>query len=369
MRLALREMRRRPNRFLTATLVLVLIAMLLMLLGGLLDGLIKRSTSAVDAQRADLVVLSSTAEKSFLRSRVTPEQRAQIADVPGVRRVGGLGVSQLAARVPGNSPRDLADVAVFGYQIAPSGVPAPPGSNQVYADRILESDGVKTGMTLRLGPARTPVKVAGMVDGTSYSGAGALWGSPSTWRTVQNANRPGSAVGPGVFQVLVVQTDGDTDAVARRIDAATDGATETVSRSEAIDAIGGVRQQRSVFNQIIGVTVIIAVIVVALFFALLTVERISLYGVLKAIGARSRTLFGGVVLQAVIVSLIAAIVGGLFAVLFDVLIPPDALPYELLPSRLVVSTIALVLASIVGSAFSLRRVLRVDPASAIGRTT
>ena len=49
------------------------------------------------------------------------------------------------------------------------------------------------------------------------------------------------------------------------------------------------------FNQIIGVTLVIAVVVVALFFALLTVERVGLYGMLKAIGARSRTLFGGVV--------------------------------------------------------------------------
>ena len=52
------------------------------------------------------------------------------------------------------------------------------------------------------------------------------------------------------------------------------------------------------FNQIIGVTLVIAIVVVALFFALLTVERIGLYGMLKAIGARSRTLFGGVVVQA-----------------------------------------------------------------------
>jgi putative ABC transport system permease protein len=362
-------MRRRPSRFLTATLVLVLIAMLLMLLGGLLDGLISRATSAVTAQRADLVVFSSTAEKSLLRSRITPEQRAQVADVRGVERVGGLGVTQLAARVPGNGPRDLADVAVFGYQVAPSGVPAPPGPGKVYADRILEADGVETGMTLKLGPARTPVEVLGFVDATSYSGAGALWASPSTWRAVQDANRPGASVGPGVFQVLVVQSDGDATAVARRIDAATRGSTTTVSKSEAVDAIGGVRQQRSVFNQIIGVTVIIAVVVVALFFALLTVERTSLYGVLKAIGARSRTLFGGVMLQAVVVSVIAALVGALFATLFDALIPPGALPYELLPRRLLFSSVALVLASIVGSAFSLRRVLRVDPASAIGRAT
>ena len=109
--------------------------------------------------------------------------------------------------------------------------------------------------------------------------------------------------------------------------------------------------------------------VVALFFALLTVERIGLYGMLKAIGARSRTLFGGVVVQAVVVALIAAVIGTGFAVLLDVALPPGTIPYQLLPSRVVISGVALVLAAIVGSAFSLRRVLRVDPASAIGRAS
>jgi putative ABC transport system permease protein len=368
-RLALREMLRRPGRFATAAVLLTLIAMLLMLLGGLLDGLILRSTGAIRAQRADLVVFSSTAEQSFLRSRVTPETRAQVAAVPGVTSVGGIGVTQLGARIPGNGPRDLADVALFGYQEAPKGVPAPPKAGEVWADSILQDNGVKRGQTIELGPARTPVKVVGFVDDVSYSGAGSLWAAPQTWRDVQNANRPASSVAPGVFQALVVRTDRDPSSVATAIDRATGGATETVSRTEASDAIGGVKQQRSVFNQIIGVTLVIAAVVVALFFALLTVERVGLYGMLKAIGARSRTLFGGVVAQAVAVAVTAAVVGTAFAVLLDVLLPPGATPYQLLPSRVIISSVSLVLAAVVGSAFSLRRVLRVDPASAIGRAS
>jgi putative ABC transport system permease protein len=368
MRLALREMRRRPGRFATAAVLLTLIAMLLMLLGGLLDGLIRRSTGAIRAQRGDLVVFSSTAEQSFLRSRITPETRATIEAVPGVAGTGGIGVTQLGARVPGNGPRDLVDVALFGYQLRPEGVPAAPPTGQALADRVLQDEGVEQGDVLRLGPARTPGRVVGFVDDVSYSGAGSLWSSPETWRAVQNENRPGSTVGPGVFQALVVRTSSDPATVARRIDRATDGATTTVSRAEAADSVGGVRQQRSVFNQIIGVTVVIAIVVVALFFALLTVERIGLYGMLKAIGARSRTLFGGVVVQASIVALLAAAIGTVFAVLLDVALPPGAIPYVLLPSRVVVSTASLVLAALVGSTFSLRRVLRVDPASAIGRS-
>jgi putative ABC transport system permease protein len=370
-RLGLREMRRQPGRFGAAVVLLALLATLLMLLGGLLDGLIRQATGAIEAQRADLVVFSSTAERSLLRSRITPEVRAQVAAVDGVERVGGLGVSQLAARVPGAGPRDLTDVAVFGYQLAPDGVPRPPRAGEVYADRSLEPDDVAVGDVLEVGPARSKLKIVGFVDDTSYSGAGALWASPETWRTVQNANRPASAVGPGVFQALVVKTDSDADsgAVGDAIERATNGSVEVVSVSAAANAIGGVEQQRSVFNQIIGVTVVIAAIVVALFFALLTVERLAVYGMLKAIGARSRTLFGGVVTQAAVVALIAAIIGTGVAFVLDRVLPPGAIPYELLTSRVVISTVALEVAAVAGSAFSLRRVLRVDPASAIGRAT
>jgi putative ABC transport system permease protein len=142
-----------------------------------------------------------------------------------------------------------------------------------------------------------------------------------------------------------------------------------VSIDAAANAIGGVEQQRTVFNQIIGATLVIAAVVVAMFFALLTVERIALYGMLKAIGARSRTLFAGVALQAALVALIAAVVGSAFALLLDRVLPPGTIPYVLLPSRVVFSSAALLVAALAGSAFSLRRVLRVDPASAIGRST
>ena len=45
MKLALKELRRRPGRFSTAAVILTLIAILLMFLGGLLDGLIASSTA------------------------------------------------------------------------------------------------------------------------------------------------------------------------------------------------------------------------------------------------------------------------------------------------------------------------------------
>ncbi len=363
MRLALRELVRKPGRFATATVILTLIAILLMFLGGLLDGLIRSSTGALRAQDADAIVYSDTAQASFARSRIGPDLRAEIEALDGVDEVGGLGLVQLGARVPGNGPRDLADVALFGYELAPDGVPAPPPAGQAYADEVLEADGVEVGMTIELGPARTPVEVIGFVSDTSFNGQGGLWADSATWHSTLAANRPDAQLADGVFQALVVRGDDD---VAAQIDAATGGATDSYTVDGAVNAIPGVQEQQNTFNQIIGVTIAIALVVVALFFALLTVERTALYGVLKALGARSRTLFGGLVVQAVVVTLVAAVVAGALVVVLDLLIPPGSIPLYVTPSRILTSVALLLLAAVIGCAFSLRRVLRVDPASAIG---
>ncbi|MCB9372067.1 MAG: ABC transporter permease [Microthrixaceae bacterium] len=366
--MALRELRRRPSRFATATTILALIAVLLLFLGGLLDGLVRDATGALRAQDADLVVYSSTARDSFFRSRITPEERARVEAVDGVEAVGGLGVALLGGRVPGNGPRDLADLAVFGYELPPDGVGDPPAPGEGYADEVLRDDGIEVGTEVLVGPARTPVTVVGFVADTNFSGQGSLWVAADTWRSVQNANRPDATVGPGVFQSLVVQAAGGVDpaTLAGAIDDATGGATRTLTLDEAVAALPGVEQQQSVFNQIIGVTVVVAIVVVALFFALLTVERTALYGVLKAIGARSRTLFAGVVTQALLVTVVASAIGTALAVALDLAVPAGAIPFVLTPSRVLASVAVLLLASVLGCAFSLRRVLRIDPAAAIG---
>jgi len=368
MRIALKELIRRPGRFVTATVILTLIAILLMFLGGLLDGLIRASTGAVEAQDADALVFSESSHASFLRSRIEPETRAAIEAELDVD-VGGLGVVLLGARVPGNGPRDLANVAVWGYELAPDGVPAPPPPGDAWADEMLKADGVEIGMELLVGPARTPVTVAGWVEDTSYSGQAGLWTDVDTWRGVLNTNRPDAALADDVFQALVVRSAGadlSPGDVPDAVEGLFDGEVIALTVSEAIDEIPGVTAQQGTFNQILGVTVVIAFVVIALFFALLTVERTALYGVLKAVGARSRTIFAGLVVQAVVVTMIAAAIAGFAVVVLDLLIPPGSIPLFVSAGRIVSSIVLLLAAAILGCAFSLRRVLNVDPASALG---
>lgn len=361
--LPFRELRRRPSRFVVATVVLSFLATLLLFLGGLLDGLYLGSTGAIRAQDADVIVFSAGSRDSFLRSRVAGDLRQQVEGAEGVDEVGGIGFVLLGAQVPGES--ELADVAVAGYEIPPKGVPAPPADGEGVADSSLRDQGVSTGDTILVGPAETPVTVIGFVDDTSYLQQASVWVNLPTWRVVQNANRPDAAVGDDIVQALVVRGTGD---LATSIDAATDGGTNTLTIDEAVLALPGVQQQGDTFDQIIYSTLVVVLAVVGLFFSLLTIERIGLYGVLKAIGASTARLFAGVVLQAVIVATISFVIGSLLALLAAAMLP-DGVPLILIPSRFVFTFVGLLVAAVLGSAISLRRVTRVDPASAIGNAS
>lgn len=365
MRLAVRELLRRPGRFSVAGGALTLIVVLLLLLGGLLDGLFLGSTGLYRQQESDLVVYASSARDSILRSRLDADARATVDEVDGVDATYGLGVALVGARVPGED--EIADAAVVGYEGRIAGAPEPPAAGQGHADRRLEAAGVEVGDVLEMGPGRVPVEVVGWVEDTSYLLQGGVLVEPGTWREVLAASRPDATLPDGTFQVIFVDVEegADPGEVADAIDEAGGGATSTLTIDDAIAALPGVEAQSATFSQIIYVTFFVAGLVVALFFALVTLERTAQYGVLKAIGASSWQIFAGLLVQAVVVTAGAFLLGLALSVAIAQVAPPD-IPLQLEPSRALFVAVGMFLTAVVGGSISLRRVIRIDPASAIG---
>lgn len=364
MRLALRELRRSPGRFSVAGGALTVLVLLLLFLAGLLDGLFLNSTGAVRSVGADVVVFSDDARKSFIRSTVDTVIQDDVAAADAVVDVGGFGVSLLGVQIPGED--EIADGAVAGYELSSDTLPEPPPPGQTYADRRLESSGADLGDVVLVGPAEVPLEIVGWVEDTNYLLQSGLWVEPSTWRAIQNANRPDAIVGDGEFQALVVRAEqgADLTSLSAAIDATT-GSTETVSEDDAVNAIPGITEQNATFTAVIGATFFVTALVVALFFALITLERLGIYAVLKAIGAPSRVLVLGTLTQAVAIAVIAFAIGGLIALGLAQVIPPEV-PVQFEPSRAAFILIGVVVTAAIGGLLSLRRIVRIDPASAIG---
>ena len=90
MSIAWRELLRRPGRFAPALVAITLLVVLLVVLGGFLDGLVNNTTGGLRAQGDRLLVVSSDSERTPTRSTLTDEQLAQLRGADDV--VGAFGI-------------------------------------------------------------------------------------------------------------------------------------------------------------------------------------------------------------------------------------------------------------------------------------
>lgn len=368
MRIALRELMRQPGRFLPVGGALTLLVILLVVLGGFLDGLELGQTGAYRAHEGNVLVFSEDVELQLQRSLVGGDQRDALAGVEVVAEVGGL--SQIFTTAgTGSEDDELADVALFGYDLATDVVPEPPSDGGAVVDTALgDVLGVEEGDSLLIGPASVEITVAALVDDLSQ-GSPTIWLGTEQWRTVVESANPTALPPQGSSQALVARPSGEMTEtelsdVAQSVTDTVEG-VEVATVAETIGALDVVQQQSGTFAGIIGVTFAVTLLVVALFFALITLERTGLYAVLKAIGARSSDLLIGLSVQALVISIVALVIGVVGSLVFTALLPPE-IPVRLVPSRLVAIGVGTVATALIGSLFTLRRILSIDPAEAIG---
>lgn len=363
--LALREIQRGGGRFAAVVGALALIVFLVLVLGALADGLFYGATGAVRSTTATAYLTSSDAAGSLIRSRLDESDVAGASSVPGVTSAGPVGVLLTG----GNGPQGALDLAVFGIEPGGAGTPTTlvagrlpeVGEDGVAAvDTRLEDKGVEIGSTISVGDVSATV--VGLVSDVSYQLQPTAWTSVATWRQMRDAVRPELRGQPTAVNAIALTTDGTVSATA--LTAAVPGTTYLTADETAL-AIPGVKQQRSTLNSIIYTTLAVAALVVALFFALLVLEKRELFAALKALGSSTGRLGRGVILQAVVASALGIILGAVLARLFGLVIPAQVPALFRTETLLTIAAFTLV-AGVVGALFSLRRIAKIDPATAIG---
>jgi putative ABC transport system permease protein len=361
--IAVKEMRRNVGRFASIVATLGLLAFLLTVLTGLSDGLYYGSTGAVRVTSANAYAFNSEAEKSLIRSTLPPSVVADYRKQPGVEQASGISVILTAADIPnGNSETVLSDVAVFGIGAEQVGYPTDlaqgrlpeVGQSEVLADRRL--GGITVGDTVTVGGV--PLSVVGLADNVSYQLQPTLWTSLDEAKIIRDAARPELA-GSDLVNIVGLKLDDPSTTLAP-----VEGTVVATSEQTGL-SIPGVEQQRSTLNAIIFTTVIVAAIVVVLFFILLVLEKRSLFAVLKAIGTRNSQLVAGVVLQAGLVAVAAVVVGLLLGFGVSAILP-STVPLDLRVGSLAGVAVLLVAAACLGSLVSVRRIIKIDPATALG---
>ncbi len=360
--IALRDLRRSWTRFVLVGLVVVLVALLTTVLGGLANGLARDGISALRALPYDHMAFQSGAKATFSRSTLDQSTLAAYRGIDGVKATP-VGVSFVNAKSTDGGPN--LDIALFGVE-SDSFLVRRPEAKASLAGRpglVLsgedENKGVKVGDEYTLAGSGLTLPVLGFTFSGSYGHVPIAYTPLKTWQRATYGSDP-----RGRFSAVALQLpDGKGDAVAavaKRTD------TEVNTKAQTYGGSPGYSAEQSTMSLIRGFLLVISALVVGAFFTVLIVQRTRQVGLLKAMGASSWYVIRDGLAQMLVVVTLATVIGcGIGAGIMAAMSGGSA-PVELVPSTVVSGVVLLIVAGVVGSLVPLKRITGIEPAIALG---
>jgi putative ABC transport system permease protein len=366
--LALREIRHARLRTLLIVMVIALVAWLVFLLSGLANGLASDNGASLEKMDAEGLVFERDVRLFLHRSILPMDAVAEAAQVEGVSAATPIG--HLTVTVMDDTGADRIDATVLGIDpagfLAPdpdSGVAltdAPAGG--VVVDDEFKDHGIGLGDTIQVTPSGEVYTVVGFTSGEKYNHLPVIFMPLADWQALKfkSPEEAGGLTDP--ISAVVVRGD---RGVLDRIAAAMPG-VETATRQDVIQALPGYSSEMATVSTILAFLFVIAALVMAVFFYVITLQKTSLFGVLKAIGASTRSLAVDLVGQVAVLTVIGAAIGALLANIVSALIPANV-PFSLSNDVVILYGLVLLVVAVLGSLLSAWRIARIDPLLAIGR--
>lgn len=343
---ALRDLQWRRRRFAIAIVGTGLVFACTLVLTGLANGFDVEAERTVDSLGFDQYVIKEGAPGPFLGSAPFADTEvAAVAQLPGVSVAAPLVYGSTTVPNRG-SPRN---VNVFGVPDRGPGMPAlssgraPSTPGEIVVSTTMRRN---IGQDLEIG-SRT-MRIVGLVEDST-----ALARQPNVFLTVAGAQQLLFSGQHLISSIGIRGTPETIPAGFRTIDRA--GAVEDLVR-----ALSGAKQAISLMAYLLWV---VAALIVGSMIYMSALERTRDFAVFKAVGVATRSILIGLAAQAIVVAVLAALIGGVLSVLLGPLFPMrcdiPTLAFVLLP---VIAVVIGLIASIAG----LRRTVGIDPALAFG---
>ena len=362
--LALREMKHAKLRYLLIGLIMVLIAWLVLFVTGLAKGLSNDNVSSLQNMDADYIVMQNESELKLNRSLLSSETLDQVRSITGDEGATPLGLQMSTLTKEGTSTK--IDASFFAIDkdsfIAPTVVEGSMIDNktadEVVADISLKEEGFAVGDRIQDQSSGKSFTIIGFTEGQSYSHTPVLHMNMAGWFALHDAD-PDSEIYH--FNAIALKT---TDAIADEVSQISD--IEVIAKDDTLAGIPGYKEESGSLLMMIAFLFVIAAFVLAVFFYVITIQKMNQFGVLKAIGAKNSYLVRNVMSQILIITIVSLALSilltyGVAAIL------PASMPFDLSPSLVALCSILFIVVSILGSLLSVYRVAKIDAIEAIGR--
>ncbi|MEY8351204.1 ABC transporter permease [Bacillus cereus] len=349
--LALRELKQSKLRYGLIGLIMVLLSFLVLVISGLANGLSYDNASSIQNMDATKFVLADDAENKLLRSQIKQDD---VDDVVG--QVDAKDAVPFRVKVSTYEKKDSSkkvDIAIFASErdtfLEPKivqGNALGTAQDEMVADESIKEKGIDIGDTIIDPVSKKEFKIVGFTKDQMFSHTPVVYVNQDVWGEISQPNQK------------------DYSAIALRTDKEVKNA-HVIEKKEVLQSIPGYKEEQGTLTMIIAFLLVIAALLIGVFFYVITLQKTQQLGVLKAIGTKNSYLANSLVVQALFLSVVAM---GISIVLVEGLqkILPEGMPFLLTTAMIGQYAGIFIVISIFGTLISLYQVLKVDALEAIG---
>ncbi|AOM84428.1 FtsX-like permease family protein [Salisediminibacterium beveridgei] len=336
MRIAFKEIRKSKMKFTILGSIIFLISFLTFMIAGLANGLSYDNASLIKDMPEGVFYLDEAADENVNMSEIDPDTQENVFRVFDEAMV--MSIQNGALHDAEDVRHNVVFVAAFD-----TGLFGEVESGEIFVDQSMREE-INTGDTLTAGSLRGDLTVKGFLDHQKYNHAPVALISPDDYQDMFQTEK-----------MQLVFIPGGEGTVISGLDA--------FSNDAFLNTIPSYSAEQLSLNMIVWFLVGISGMLFAIFFYMMNVQKIGLYGILKAIGVKTSSLFLMMWVQMLTITIGALLLSGGLSQLFQVAV--TELPFELtLEVTLQLSLIFLVI-GFLGATVSGIQIKKIEPLQAI----
>ncbi|HLQ98569.1 MAG TPA: ABC transporter permease [Candidatus Dormibacteraeota bacterium] len=338
MKMAWKEIIKNKSRFIILGLIVFLVSFLTLIISGLSNGLSQDNAALIKDMPEGTFYMNEDADETYNLSKIDQDTEDKLIkdhdDATALSIQMGfvddendkqLGVAFVTATNPGLFP-EVAD-------------------GEILLDESLKDKGVEVGDKLTNNQLSKDFTVKGFVEQQKFS------------------HSPVAFINPTNYQEMYRVEDMQMVFVPGKDESAVSG-LQAFSNKDFLNTIPSYSAEQLSLNMIVWFLVVISGMLFGIFFYMMNVQKIGLYGILKAIGVKTSKLFQMMWTQMVVITAVALALSVGLSQLFAA-VAPEGMPFHLPLATTGQLAVVFVVIGFIGATLSGIQIKKIQPLQAI----
>jgi putative ABC transport system permease protein len=339
MNIAWKEIKKNKVRFLILGSIVFLVSLLTFIISGLANGLSQDNAALIKDLPDGQFYMTEDANQTINLSRIDNATQDKIFN----NQKNAVAFSIQMGFLNDREDKQLSVAFVTSTE---SKLFANVKKGEIILDASMKDKGIKIGDSLTSNQYIGTFLVKDFVDQKKFSHAPVAYINKADYKEIFRVD---------VMQLAFIPGENSKEVIT---------GLQSFSKKEFLNTIPSYSAEQMSLNMIVWFLVVISGMLFTIFFYMMNVQKIGLYGILKAIGVKTSTLFKMMWTQMVFITVIALGLSVALSRIFN-MIAPEGMPFSLTTTTTVQLSLVFLIIGFIGATLSGLQIKKIEPLQAI----